>query len=422
MAPEAEGEETLAAPDPAEPLATSSEDDAPRLDPDADSASDDSTVRGAHAPLPPTADVAMPMPDDAFSLGDDLFDEDLAGADPLDSDLAPGLSRADLGMPDWPAPHTDEGFAPTRSPTLNDIYATGSPPSPPDTLIGADLDAASAASTALGLGLDGAGAPPPASPDRAAHAPDPADRPAAPSVRERSRPGAPRAEDRWFSFGSLLLLAVSLAAIAAAATWPRIAGPPPPPAPTAGGGAFGDTLGDAAEAAFRERLTLAQDSTPPARVEPDADEPTAPPAASYQAVEIAPGAVPPPAATAPARRTQGVPPPADTAILPPRVAGLDGQQTRALASRYRFTPGAGYTWVVLSSPGRDEATALSERYRAAGYRSAVVATTDAGRTTYRVGVGQFGSRDDARALRARLPPQAPTDTWMLDLSSTGLTF
>ena len=342
-----------------------------------------------------SADASATMPDD--DLGADLADDDLDGLFDADDLAAAPVEPGSPGV-------------------LDDIYPSSDVP--------ADLGSASSRSTALGLGFDDA------LPGPVSVVPPPA--PVLTPESDAPRPVTPPTEDRWFSMGSLLLLAVSLAAIAAAATWPRFAGTPPTPEPVPGRGVFGDTLGDAAEAAFRERGSLDADST---AATPSADSPAASAplpssdatAPEAQSADDTPDAVPPPAepesAPAPAeRRTLGVAPPAGTAILPPRVAGLPQRQTRALASRERLARGDAFTWVVLSTPGRAEADALVQRYRQSGYRAGVVTTTAAGRTTHRVGVGQFGSRDDARAVRNRLPPQAPADTWLLDLSSSGLSF
>ena len=280
-----------------------------------------------------------------------------------------------------------------------------------------DLGAAGAGATAAGLGLDHGVS------DRT---PRPAAHVAVGVPPDEPAPDDPRpAPPRPFGLGSYVAIALSLGLIAAAAFWPRIGGAPPAPArPAAGGGSFGDTLGDAAQAAFRDsvaRRAAPADSLSAAS--PTADSAAAP-GAEYQPVPLVPDAAPPspPAAAAPppGRRTLGVAPPAGTAILPPRVAGLSDAQTAALASRETVSPGSGTTWVVLSSPGRAEAEALATRYRQSGYRVGVIASTAAGRTTYRVGVGQFASREAAAAARDRLPPQAPADTWPLDLSAQGL--
>lgn len=116
------------------------------------------------------------------------------------------------------------------------------------------------------------------------------------------------------------------------------------------------------------------------------------------------------------RRALGRAPAPGQAILPPRMAGLSADDADALSGRTPVVHGAGgYTWVVLSSTSRAEAAALEDRYREAGYRAGLIVTTSGGRTTYRVVVGQFGDRAHALRLRDRLPPQAPPDTWPLDL-------
>ena len=390
-------------------------------------APDDEEALPVMAPPPdlPTDDTASPAPSAGPSTADDAWTAapdaampagDLSIGEDLEADDFDDLLAEDLGAP--PA-------ATAESSLLDDIYPTDAP-------VG-DLGAASAAATAFGLGLDDLDAAPVGTP------PDRTAPPRAAPARAEPEPAAPSlatsSESAGFSTGSLLLLALSLAAIAAAATWPRFASTPATPKPTAGGGVFGDSIGDAAEAALRDRgaptpdsvVTARRDSTveavpgpPPAT--PSGVERDAPTDDTFEPVEVTPGAARPAPSAAPERRTLGVAPPAGTAILPPRVAGLPQGQTRALASRDGLAGRGGFTWVVLSSPGRDEAQRLARRYRQSGYRAGVVATTAGGRTMYRVGVGQYGSREDARSLRTRLPPQAPDDTWLLDLSSSGLSF
>ena len=104
------------------------------------------------------------------------------------------------------------------------------------------------------------------------------------------------------------------------------------------------------------------------------------------------------------------------AISPPRVAGLPAADVRALSGRAPVDSGAdAWTLVVLSTASRDDAGALSARYRSAGYRTGVLASDRDARPTFRVAVGQFADRDQARRLSDRLPPQAPADSWPLDL-------
>jgi hypothetical protein len=120
---------------------------------------------------------------------------------------------------------------------------------------------------------------------------------------------------------------------------------------------------------------------------------------------------------APVPRTGlGQSPAPGVALLPPRVSGLDPADVRALtALDLPIDPDAeGYTLIVLSTSSRDEAEALRQRYRRAGYRTAVLATRSG---NFRVAVGQFATREDALRLRDRIPPQAPGDTWLLDLQT-----
>ena len=104
------------------------------------------------------------------------------------------------------------------------------------------------------------------------------------------------------------------------------------------------------------------------------------------------------------------------ALLPPRVTGLDPADVRALTALDSPIEADAEAWtlVVLSTSSRDEAEALRERYRRAGYRTAVL-TSRSG--NFRVAVGQYASRDHALRLLDRLPPQAPADTWALDLQT-----
>ena len=120
---------------------------------------------------------------------------------------------------------------------------------------------------------------------------------------------------------------------------------------------------------------------------------------------------------APASRTGlGRAPAPGVALLPPRVNGLSDADVRALtALDLPIDPTAeAYTLIVLSTESRDEAEALRQRYRRAGYRTAVLAARSG---NFRVAVGQFATREDAIRLRDRIPPQAPGDTWLLDLQT-----
>lgn len=76
--------------------------------------------------------------------------------------------------------------------------------------------------------------------------------------------------------------------------------------------------------------------------------------------------------------------------------------------------GGGYSWVI-SEASQAAAQQRMQRYRQQGYRVAVIPATVRGATYYRVAIGQFDSRADAEALRNQLPPDAPTDIWILAL-------
>ncbi len=75
-----------------------------------------------------------------------------------------------------------------------------------------------------------------------------------------------------------------------------------------------------------------------------------------------------------------------------------------------------YTWVVASKPSVAEAETVAARYREAGHDVTVYAGMVGGRTTYRVGVGQYPSRRALQAARTTLPPWTPGDAWPLRLA------
>lgn len=70
------------------------------------------------------------------------------------------------------------------------------------------------------------------------------------------------------------------------------------------------------------------------------------------------------------------------------------------------------TW-VLTSIDQEGAERLASRYRQQGYRTDVFGATVNGRTVHRVAVGQFGSFEEAIRYRSALPPDAPSDAWVL---------
>lgn len=122
-------------------------------------------------------------------------------------------------------------------------------------------------------------------------------------------------------------------------------------------------------------------------------------------------------ADAPPRSNVDVAPPTNTAILPPQIGGLSDALKASLSGSERIPLGTGYSWVVLSTPSRDEAAGVAARFGTSGYRTRVAGTTKDGRLFFRVLIGHFGSRDEAYALRPRIAPQASGDTWLLDLGS-----
>ena len=147
------------------------------------------------------------------------------------------------------------------------------------------------------------------------------------------------------------------------------------------------------------------------------------PATGLQAQQAARSQQPSGARTAPrsepaTRPGLGLAPQSRMAITPPVLAGLSASDRESLSGRSPVRSSAdAWTFVVLSTPADAEARRLSERYRLSGYRTTVIEVESGGRAMYRVAVGQFSSRSDALRLRDRLPPQAPDDTWPLDLQT-----
>lgn len=190
--------------------------------------------------------------------------------------------------------------------------------------------------------------------------------------------------------------------------------------------ATGDTLGDEldaldeavraadatfAEAAITEPTEPAVDLTvPEPRPSRAADTSPAPPA-SRQAEP----ATRPRASGAPSTSSAGG---GAVNVAPPVITGLSRAEATALSSRQPVERGAdAWTLVVFSTPSRADAQATHARYARAGYRTTILSVTVRGTTQHRVAVGQFGSRADAIRLRNRLPPEAPADTWPLDLQT-----
>ena len=108
--------------------------------------------------------------------------------------------------------------------------------------------------------------------------------------------------------------------------------------------------------------------------------------------------------------------PAASGGAAPGLADLAAPDLRALSGPEPVRADAdAWTLVVLSTPSRETVDAMHETYQRAGYRATVLASDRGARTLYRLAVGQFDSLDDAERLRDRLPPDAPPDTWVLDL-------
>jgi hypothetical protein len=117
-------------------------------------------------------------------------------------------------------------------------------------------------------------------------------------------------------------------------------------------------------------------------------------------------ATPPPAAEEPAE-TEEPAPAGEEEPAPPTDDPLRSPQAVDPA-------GGGYTWVI-SEPSQAAADSRMERYRQQGYRVAVIPATVRGATYFRVAIGQFESRAEAEQHRGQLPPDAPTDIWILAL-------
>lgn len=105
--------------------------------------------------------------------------------------------------------------------------------------------------------------------------------------------------------------------------------------------------------------------------------------------------------------------------LAPDVSGLPLNLARGLAGAAPIQLDAvGFTWVVVSITNRTEAEEMVARYRRAGFRSRVIEASVGNLTVYRVAVGQFETRDDALAVRNRLPSDIrdSDDIWTMNLA------
>lgn len=116
--------------------------------------------------------------------------------------------------------------------------------------------------------------------------------------------------------------------------------------------------------------------------------------------------------------TSGSAPPAANPLAPD-IAGLSDRLARALAGNAPIRLDAtGFTWVVSSVSSREEAVAAVARYRRAGFRARVIDGSPGGSTMYRIAIGQFDTRQDAFAVRDRLPAdiRGRDDIWTLNLA------
>ena len=159
------------------------------------------------------------------------------------------------------------------------------------------------------------------------------------------------------------------------------------------------------------RLTASREARPVTTVER-----AAPAAPAFVDAEPAPDSLAVPPGRAAVQASGGGLPAAASAPGPPRLEGLPATDLQTLSGRAPVRADAdAWTLVVLSTPSRETADAMHASYERAGYRATVLASDRGARTMYRLAVGQFDSRDDADRLRDRLPPDAPSDTWVLDL-------
>lgn len=87
-----------------------------------------------------------------------------------------------------------------------------------------------------------------------------------------------------------------------------------------------------------------------------------------------------------------------------------------LRSQAAIDPAAGgFSWVVGSELSREPAERRVAEFREQGLRAGVIAEEAAGRTRYRVALGQFESIEQAESFRSDLPAGVPADTWLLRL-------
>jgi len=115
-------------------------------------------------------------------------------------------------------------------------------------------------------------------------------------------------------------------------------------------------------------------------------------------------------ASEPLALTGDVPPPRPQAETPepPRAADAPAPD----APQRTVDVPSGYTWIVASEADSLAAVQVAEAYLARGFDAFIVPRADES-SNFRVGIGQFPARAEARAARAALPDDAPEDTWLL---------
>ena len=125
----------------------------------------------------------------------------------------------------------------------------------------------------------------------------------------------------------------------------------------------------------------------------------------------------------PADTVAALPPPVDTAAVAVDTAAVatpDPTPPAPSADPLRSSAGidradGGFSWIVASEFSREPAERRVAAFREQGFRADVIAEEAAGRTRYRVALGQFTSIDEADRFRSDLPAGVPADTWLLRL-------
>ena len=119
-------------------------------------------------------------------------------------------------------------------------------------------------------------------------------------------------------------------------------------------------------------------------------------------------------ASEPLALTGDVPPPRPRAETPePSPAALPDAPAPDSLQRIVEVP-RGYTWIVASEADSLAAVQVAEAYLARGFDAFIVPREDVS-GNFRVGIGQFPARAEARAARSALPDDAPEDTWLLEI-------